>query len=97
MYREQNGLFLVSINIARFIYLLAVTSDVVWQQQILIFNTNVYTYMWKKSKIYSVCIVKNVMFGVLIFLTSGTILFDIAHRIFELKQWRAILIYVTIV
>ena len=28
MYREQNGLFLVSINIARFIYLLAVTSDV---------------------------------------------------------------------
>ena len=67
MYREQNGLFLVSINIARFIYLLAVTSDVVWQKQILIFNTNVYTYMWKKSKIYSVCIVKNVMFGVLIF------------------------------
>ena len=29
MYREQNGLFLVSMNIARFIYLLAVTSDVI--------------------------------------------------------------------
>ena len=28
MYREQNGLFLVSINIARFIHLLAVTPGV---------------------------------------------------------------------
>ena len=30
MYREQNGLFLVSINIARFIHLLAVTPGVVF-------------------------------------------------------------------
>ena len=89
MYREQNGLFLVSINIARFIHLL--------QRHNIIINTNVYTCMCRKNKFYSVCIVENVMFGVLIFLTSGTILFDIAHRIFELKQWRAILIYVTIV
>ena len=81
MYREQNGLFLVSMNIARFIYLLAVTPGVD-----LIINTNVYTYMCRKNKFYSVCIVENVMFGVLIFLTSGTILFDMAHRIFELKQ-----------
>ena len=29
MYREQNGLFLVSINIARFIHLLAVIPGVV--------------------------------------------------------------------
>ena len=29
MYREQNGLFLVSMNIARFLYLLAVTPGVV--------------------------------------------------------------------
>ena len=29
MYREQNGLFLVSMNIARFIYSLAIISDVV--------------------------------------------------------------------
>ena len=29
MYREQNGLFFVSINIARFIHLLAVTPGVV--------------------------------------------------------------------
>ena len=86
MYREQNGLFLVSMNIARFIYLLAVTSDVMFTHICV-----------EKNKFYSVCIVENVMFGVLIFLTSGTILFDIAHRIFELKQWRAILIYVTIV
>ena len=78
MYREQNGLFLVSMNIARFTYLLA--------QRIFIINTNVYTYMCRKNKFYSVCIVENVMFGVLIFLTSGTILFDMAHRIFELKQ-----------
>ena len=81
MYREQNGLFLVSINIARFIHLLAVTPGVA-----RIINTNVYTCMCRKNKFYSVCIVENVMFGVLIFLTSGTILFDIAHRIFELKQ-----------
>ena len=85
MYREQNGLFLVSINIARFIHLLAVTPGVVAVHNIII-NTNVYTYMCRKNKFYSVCIVENVMFGVLIFLTSGTILFDIAHRIFELKQ-----------
>ena len=81
MYRDQNGLFLLSINIARFIFLLAVTSDVA-----RIINNNVYTYMCRKNKFYSVCIVENVMFGVLIFLTSGTILFDMAHRIFELKQ-----------
>ena len=92
MYREQNGLFLVSINSVILIY-----SQAVIERHNLSINTNVYTYMWRKSKIYSVCIVENVMFGVLIFLTSGTILFDIAHRIFELKQWRAILIYVTIV
>ena len=77
IYREQNGLFLVSINIARFIHLLAVTPGVV----------PMFTHVCvEKNKFYSVCIVENVMFGVLIFLTSGTILFDMAHRIFELKQ-----------
>ena len=38
MYREQNGLFLVSINIARLIYLLAVTSDVEFLFSILLFT-----------------------------------------------------------
>ena len=35
MYREQNGLFLVSINIARFIHLLAVIPGVVVLYQCL--------------------------------------------------------------